>query len=51
MKHWSFYLGEFPANSRYGSIERSKLGISEEETNGGQGNGKQSTISKFMMSP
>ena len=35
--------GEFPANSRYGSIERSKfclLGIvGEEKKNGGQGNG------------
>ena len=33
--------GEFPANSRYGSIERSKfclLGIVGEEENGGQGN-------------
>ena len=37
--------GEFPANSRYGSIERSKfclLGIVGEEENGGQGNGEQS---------
>ena len=36
--------GEFPANSRYGSIERSKfclLGIVGEEENGGQGNGEQ----------
>ena len=37
--------GEFPVNSRYGSIERSKfclLGIVGEEKNGGQGNGEQS---------
>ena len=36
--------GEFPANSRYGSIERSKfclLGIVGEEETGGQGNGEQ----------
>ena len=36
--------GEFPANSRYGSIERSKfclLGIVGEEENGGQSNGQQ----------
>ena len=37
--------GEFPANSRYGSIERSKfclLGIVGEEENRGQDNGEQS---------
>ena len=36
--------GEFPANSRYGSIERSKfclLGIVGEEKSGGQANGEQ----------
>ena len=36
--------GEFPANSRYGSIERSKfclLGIVGEEKNGGQSNGEE----------
>ena len=37
--------GEFPANSRYGSIERSKfclLGAVAKEKNGGHGNGEQS---------
>ena len=37
--------GEFPANGRYGSIERSKfclLGAVAKEKNGGQGNGEQS---------
>ena len=38
--------GEFPANSRYGSIERSKFCllaiVGEEENGAGQGNGEQS---------
>ena len=45
--HYQFSIvegGEFPANSRYGSIERSKfclLGIVGEEENGGQSNGEE----------